>query len=115
MSLKKINKILLPELSKLPKFKADEDWKLPYFECRSFYGRWRYEEVQDRVKIEFAQKKTFDRWANSTNFQITLYCRSNEPFTVYFNLLKCHLWMEKVCRSKLFDFNRYFSAIEVWI
>ena len=107
---------LLADLRRLPQFKIT-DRKYWRYQCRSFYIRCWVETIvilgapnEQQIIIDFSQKKTFDRWANSSNFVIDNWnCESNyRP-----DLVSAHLWMEKVCRSKLFDFNCYFSTISV--
>jgi hypothetical protein len=108
---------ILAELRRLPLFEAfDKEYN---GKCRSFYVRWMHDYVlhppkytkrhyTGDIRIDFAEKKTFDRWANSTNFTIKL--DFNAPNMS--DIVAAHLWMEKISRSKLFNFNSYFSTLE---
>lgn len=100
---------LLKDLETLPLFKiADKVWCLG--ECRSFYLKWfKVLGESNTWAVHFGQKKTFDRWANSTNFEVRMQYESG---TYRNDIVLAHLWMEKVCRSKLFDFNRYIYTIK---
>lgn len=97
---------LLQDLQRLPLFSVTSR---DYGQCRSFYMRWRKNEDEDRNYIvEFAEKKTFDKWGNSTNFLLELHYESG---LYRDDIVAAHRWMERVCRSGLFDFNRYFGTI----
>lgn len=102
---------ILKELKRLPLFKVfDRDYN---GHCRSFYVRWmpdvdiRTSKLTGEYRIDFAQKKTMDRWANSTNFSI----RFDFTAPCMTDIVRSHLWMEKICRSGLFNFNSYFSTL----
>lgn len=65
---------------------------------------------EENVEIHFGEKKTFDRWANSVNFYTS---RSKSPKCYYPVLLPQYKWAIKVLNSKLFNFNRYFTRIDL--
>jgi hypothetical protein len=105
-------KQLLDDLARLPQFKVttkEKDWGMA--SCRSFYIRWFVDPEFDRgwICVQFAVKKTFDRWANSTDFKVLLHY---EDGLYRQDIVKAHLWMEKVVRSGLFNFNSYFATID---
>jgi hypothetical protein len=107
-------KKLLQDLARLPRFRLI-DRKYGLGECRSFRVRWRKESFvpggygAGGFIVEFGEKKTFDRWANSTNFSVHLHY---ERGLYRDDVVAAHLWMEQVCRSGLFDFNGYFATID---
>ncbi len=67
-----------------------------------------YEDSQQLV-IQLSEKKTFDRWANSTNFEIDF--KELQPEMV--NLKNTLTHARKIVRSRVFDFNKYFHTIEL--
>ena len=81
---------------------------------------------EQRWTIQFADKRTFDRWANSTNFETEIWYnpKKNQRFAcgkfkgkrksqyTIPNLRKELNWCKKVADSGLFEFNTYFSAIQ---
>lgn len=99
---------LYADLQKLPQFKfTSKKWGLG--ECLYFYVRWRKrEDVLGEFVVEFAEKKTFDKWGNSTNFIMHLQYKRN---TYREDIVNAYRWMRRVCRSELFDFNRYVDSI----
>lgn len=63
--------------------------------------------------IQFADAKTFDRWANSVHFESR---RSNEPRLYYPMIYPQYRWARKVIRSGLFDFGSYIGPVNLpWI
>jgi hypothetical protein len=100
-----IKKKLIEDLQRLPQFKLG---KYDCGQCRSFYMRWRIDSPQYFFIVEFGQKKVFDRWANSCNFSVFLNY-SKDKYRC--DIVQAHKWMEKVCRSGLFNFNSYFNTI----
>jgi hypothetical protein len=96
---------LIADLQRLPQFEiTDAEWGLA--KCRNFYIRWL---TNSETHIQFGAIETFDKWSNSTNFTIRMIDYTT-PYRT--DIVKAHLWMEKVCKSELFDFNSYFSSIE---
>lgn len=87
---------------------------------RKFNKRW---------VIQFAYKPTFDKWANSTNFETKIWyeshyqtCAPNDVGNLItirkkkqYTIPKLDQeleWCLKIAKSGLFDFNRYFSVIK---
>lgn len=76
--------------------------------------------------VQFAYKPTFDRWANSTNFEtiISYYPEKNQRYSIgdlqgkhkkqYIipKLDKELAWCLKCAKSGIFDFNTYIGVIE---
>lgn len=77
--------------------------------------------------VQFGYRPTFDRWANSTNFQTEIWYsptyktvdNSGEIITKRYrrkwtmpNFTKELDWCEKVAKSGLFDLNSYFAVIK---
>lgn len=60
------------------------------------------------MQVHFSQKSTFDRWANSTNFVVVI-----DPKYPEVDFEKIVKQAEKICDSKVFDFNTYFHSIEL--
>ena len=71
-----------------------------------FYARIVH--LDNCVRIDLSQKKTFDRWSNSTNFSIYFY-RDVDPIKLKNKIA----FARKICRSKLFDFNIYLHTIDL--
>jgi hypothetical protein len=63
----------------------------------------------DSVEIQFAQRSTFDRWTNSTNFRVTIAANYRGPV----NLKPAVTLARRICRSGVFDFNTYFHTIDL--
>jgi hypothetical protein len=63
------------------------------------------------IEIYFAEQKTFDRWANSKNFVVKI--DASNPYNSYVDIEKAVRFAKKICRSKVFNFNRYFHAIDL--
>lgn len=101
---------LLADLARLPYFRVTARG---HGACRGFHLRWFREpdnpDPYPHWRVEFAERRTFDRWANSRNFGLTLYYKRKlyRP-----DVVAAHGWMLRVCRSGLFDFNRYFHTLE---
>lgn len=63
--------------------------------------------------IELAERKTFDRWANSSNFVThAIYTKDNRHWSLP-DLAAQVRWARKVCRSRVFDFNSYFESVHL--
>jgi hypothetical protein len=103
-------KRLLADLARLPQFEIttkDKGWG--YGRCRTFNLRYFIDPTQNWIIVQFGVKKCFDRWANSTDFEVHLHYEDG----LYRNdVVKAHLWMEKVVRSGLFNFNSYIGTIQ---
>lgn len=79
-----------------------------------------------RWVVQFGYKPTFDRWANSVNFETEIWYspKKNQRFEVgefagkrrkqYLipNLNKEIQWCKKVATSGLFDWNSYFATVK---
>lgn len=65
---------------------------------------------EENVQIQLAERKTFDRWANSVNFVTE---RTKSPKCYYPLFEQQYKWAIKVLKSKLFKFNTYFAPIEL--
>jgi hypothetical protein len=65
---------------------------------------------EENVQIQLAERKTFDRWANSVNFAVD---RSKTPKHYFPLFFSQYNWAIKVLKSKLFNFNSYIGAIEL--
>lgn len=101
---------LLTDLARLPQFSItlrDDANQYGLGRCRSFYIRWRQE--GSGFIVEFGQKKTFDKWGNSTDFTVWL---QYERGLYRDDVVPAHRWMERVCRCGLFDFNNYPGTIK---
>jgi len=101
----------LDEIKSLPKCKITYStsgyilFSLPYF-----YGRLLENKGDEHIVIHLAEKKTFDRWANSTNFTV----RRPKGRRLYYGLFAPQVnWARKIVKSKLFNFDSYFSGIEM--
>jgi hypothetical protein len=109
MSTSKQFKQIIKEVRALPQSKETYNkdgyamFEVRYFHIRIFNN-------SDDVSIQFAEKKTFDRWSNSVNFFTE---RSKGRKHYYPVLLPQYKWAIKVLKSKLFDFNSYFNRIEL--
>ncbi len=107
---------VLKDLRTLPDFVVTEQDEYGVFgKCRGYYvNAYRATEnsvvSEYRVIIRFAVAKDFDRWANSTNFTDE---RSYESKHFRSDLLKQYKWMNKVVRTKLFNWDSYFSPIRI--
>ena len=73
-----------------------------------FMLRARVLTVECGWEVQFAQKKTFDRWANSENFVVKI-----EHGDSVANLAVAAKHARKICRAKVFDFNTYFHPIDL--
>lgn len=62
------------------------------------------------LDIHLAERATFDRWANSRNFETS---RTKESGCYYPLFWEQYKWAEKVLKSKLFNFNSYFDSIHL--
>jgi hypothetical protein len=105
-------KFLRNELIKL-NFKEEPDGY--YFDAREFKARILkrpYPDLTDDhyLVIQFSLRRTFDRWANSTNFEIDY--DGMDPARV--NLRNSLMFIRKIVRSKVFDFNKYHYKIMVY-
>jgi hypothetical protein len=85
------------------------------------------QEGDKRWTIQFAYRPTFDRWANSTNFETDIhYCpfiynvdstgivvkkRRTKQYTIP-KLDKELAWCLKCAKSEVFNFNAYFYTIK---
>lgn len=58
--------------------------------------------------VHFSQRKTFDRWANSTNFVVPI-----QPDHPEADLEKAAKQAIKICKAKVFNFNTYFHPIDL--
>lgn len=56
--------------------------------------------------VHFAERKTFDRWANSVNFVVDVSLGN-------IDLRKCKEFAEKICKSNVFDFGTYIHPIQL--
>lgn len=65
---------------------------------------------EENVQIQLAERKTFDRWANSVNFAVD---RSKGQKHYYPLFLPQYNWAIKILKTKLFDFNSYIRAIDL--
>lgn len=86
------------------------DKNIRYITMPRFYVRIFLVSEQEHYVVQFAVKKYFDRWANSTNFATQL-AKSKTLYKP--NLVEQYKWMCKVIRSGLFNFNRYFHTIDL--
>lgn len=82
---------------------------------------------EKRWIVQFAYRPTFDRWANSTNFETKIWYspthkevnnsgeiiikRNRRKYTIP-DFKKELAWCEKVAKSGLFDLNSYFAVIK---
>lgn len=78
------------------------------FETPMFYIR--VLDNREEVQIQMAERKTFDRWANSVNFVTE---RTKERRCYHAVFLPQYKWAIKVLKSELFNFNRYFGHLEL--
>jgi hypothetical protein len=105
MSLKRLYAKVADELERVG-FKPNSSRRY------DFTGRGllaRIVEVSDEnLRVDFAQKSTFDRWANSTNFVVYIDPDSSAP-----DLEKAAKHARKICASKVFDFQTYFHPIDL--
>jgi hypothetical protein len=65
---------------------------------------------EEVVAVQFGEKKTFDRWSNSVNFEIE---RSKGRRCYYPVLRPQYEWMKKVLDTGLFDFCKIIGAVPV--
>ena len=68
-----------------------------------------YRELYEPVRVELAEKITFDRWANSVNFVVSENSRLITDEHNYF--ADAIRQAQKICRAMVFDFNSYFYDI----
>lgn len=82
---------------------------------------------EQRWIVQFGYRPTFDRWANSANFQTEIWYspthkevnnsgeiitkRNRRKYTIP-DFKKELAWCEKVAKSGLFDLNSYFAVIK---
>lgn len=66
--------------------------------------------LERRWVVQMAESKTFDRWANSTNFETQVWWSRKGGWTVP-DFAREFTWCRKVCRSGLFHFPSYFATI----
>jgi hypothetical protein len=76
------------------------------FESPLFYIR--VLDNDEEVQIQLAERKTFDRWANSVNF-VTERSKGRRHYYPHFQ--QQYDWAIKVLESKLFNFDSYFDHI----
>jgi hypothetical protein len=67
--------------------------------------------LDQTIQVYFAEKKTFDGWANSKNFVVNVGSSSLGYLDV--DIEKAVKHARKICRSKVFNFNRYFHTIDL--
>lgn len=113
----KNQKKILADLATLPGFKLkDKNTKYCILgECNYFRIRVLQKENEhlpyNTFLVHFGEKKTWDKWSNSTNFETEL----NYELGMYRpNLKESWKWAKKVCDSKLFNFNTYFRSLDMW-
>ena len=103
---------LLNDLKRLPRFSSsslDRKNGSGYGSCSHFLIRWWRLPDGKSWKVEFAVRKHFDRWANSTNFACEL--QYHEPYRP--DIKNGYNWMVKIVKSELFDWDRYFHTLDI--
>lgn len=111
------------QLSKVKGFKINKDSYGTYmFELGGYYGRFltKYheephpndEKVFDWYIIQFAIKDYFDRWANSTNFEMIVHAANDNPNFLW-DIKKVIEFMDMVTKMPYFNWNSYFHTIEI--
>lgn len=72
-------------------------------------------EIEFHHRIQFAWRKTFDRWANSTNFETeaweTIKENGERKWTIPYLDLEL-AWCKRAAESGVFDFHTYFDTIK---
>ena len=97
---------LASELEQLG-FTATEDNRL-YFKGPGLYARIYPPSKDAPLTLGLAERKTFDRWANSLNFIVRIVPDSTAP-----DIALAIKEARRICRSGVFDFNTYFHAINL--
>jgi hypothetical protein len=59
-------------------------------------------------EVHFADRQTFDKWSNSTNFKVRI-----DPDHPSADLEKAAKQAVKVCQAKVFDWDTYFHTIDL--
>lgn len=67
--------------------------------------------IERHLEVHFAERRTFDRWANSTNFAVHFVL--DDVRDKRDRLAAAVKQARAICRAKIFNFNQHFHTIEL--